>query len=209
MIILNLLASAFQVSFGFLVWTRKSVLQGNPGDCPAEFIIFGRSVSVTNKSLRDFSIFYFAFGLFMVLLTLLPMLSRTANKEMYGKYYQTRGYVWDIKSDSIMSPESQFNSEFAFLYFVYPFFAVGFWIYVVIATESTLSRNDVATESNAWSFGQTVAIILILLPFVDFLSVIKQLSQERTPESPSVTGEPGKESKCPRCLQELPTPASP
>ena len=129
-----------------------------------------------------------------------------------GNVWQVLSNSWicrDIKSDSIISPESQFNSEFAFLYFVYPFFAVGFWIYVVIATESTLSRNDVATESNAWSFGQTVAIILILLPIVDFLSVIKQLSQERTPESSSVTGEPGKESKCPRCLQELPTPASP
>lgn len=82
---------------------------------------------------------------------------------------------WDIKSNSITSLEYQ--SKFGFLNLVYPFVAVFFWIYLVVTTETILSRNHVATESNAWSFGQTVAIILIILPLMDFLSVIKKLSQ--------------------------------
>lgn len=83
---------------------------------------------------------------------------------------------WDIKSNSITSLE--FQSKLGILNLViYPFVAVAFWIYLVVTTETILSRNHVATESNAWSFGQTVAIILIILPLMDFLSVIKKLSQ--------------------------------
>ena len=60
MTFLSMLTNTFQSAFGLLVWARKSVLQGNPGDCPAKYIIFGHSILVTNKGLRGFSLFGYA-----------------------------------------------------------------------------------------------------------------------------------------------------
>ena len=177
---LSMLANAFQWAFGLLVWTRKSVLQGNPGDCPAKFIIFGHSVSVTNEVLRGFIFFAYASGIVIGLL--FPLLCY-----VYVFYvrvcivtgkYQTRGYVCDIKSDSVTSPgpipdpEPDAKDPFSLIIFS-AVSGLGSWIYFVITTETILLRNNVAMQSNTWSFGQTVVTVLVLLPIIDFLSVVK------------------------------------
>ena len=105
MTLLSVLTNTVQSAFGILVWARKSVLQGNPGDCLAKFIIFGHSVPVTNKGLRGFSLFSYAFAIVMgslwplLLICVYDKENKNKNRDI-GKY-QTRGYVWDIKSDSV------------------------------------------------------------------------------------------------------------
>ena len=184
MTFLSVLTNTFQSAFALLVWTRKSVLQGNPGDCPAKYIIFGHSVSVTNNVLRGFSLFGYASAILGGFLS--PLFSYVYSKfvQIIGKY-QTRGYVWDIKSDSVTSPGDDSDSDSDdedldlsfFRTLVFAFSGLGSWIYLVITTETILLRNDVAMQSNTWSFGQTVATVLVLLPIIDFLSVVKSFYQ--------------------------------
>ena len=167
MTILSVLTNTTLSAFGLLVWARMSVLQGKPGDCPAKFIILGYSISVTNKALRRFFLVLFASGIVIGFITaLLNFIYYEIVKQFRVGKYQTRGYVWDIKSDSVTSPGK--------LGFIIPAIsALTLWIYTVITTETILLRNDVAMQSNTWSFGQTVAIVLVLLPIIDFLSVVK------------------------------------
>ena len=165
------------------MWSRKSNLQGNPGDCPAKFVMFGRSVSVTNKILRGFSLFWFAFGFLTSLLVMVNQIKGTLN---LGKY-QTGGYVWDIISDSIISPDSRLKGFCGFFIFVG---GLCGWIYVIITTETILLRNDLKAQTISWSFGQTVALILLLSPFLDFLLMIKIFvteRRERRPQFPSAS----------------------
>ena len=180
MTFLSVLTNTFQSAFGLLVWTRKSVLQGNPGDCPAKFIIFGHSVSVTNKGLRGFSLFAYASAILGELIS--PFSNYVSSYYKFFQYidkYQIRGYVWDIKSDSVTSPGDDSDSDSDdedrsfFRIFIFIFSRLGSWIYLVITTETILLRNDVAMQSNIWSFGQTVATVLVLLPIIDFLSAVK------------------------------------
>ena len=176
MTFLSVLTNIFQTAFGLLVWARKSVLQGNPGDCPAKFIILGHSVPVTNKGLRIFSLF--AYGSAILGALIVPCVNYLYYKlfQWIGKY-QTRGYVWDIKSDSVTSPGnisvSHNKDRSIFGIFVFALSGLASWIYLVVTTETILLRNDVAMQSNTWSFGQTVAVVLVLLPIIDFLSLVK------------------------------------
>ena len=162
MTFLSVLTNTFQSAFGLFVWARKSVLQGNPGDCPAKYIIFGHSIPVTSKVLRGFAIFGYASAILLGFY--LPFSSYLTGK------YQTRGYVWDIKSDSVSLDDLNSDDDFKILSALS---WSGSWIYLVITTETILLRNDVAMQSNTWSFGQTVAVVLILLPIIDFLSLVK------------------------------------
>ena len=112
--------------------------------------------------------------------------------KVIGKY-QTRGYVCDIKSDSVTSPgligddsdSDLYDEDLSFFgIFRSALFGCGLsggmlgsWIYLVITTETILLRNDVAMQSNTWSFGQTVAVVLVLLPIIDyFLSTVKSFT---------------------------------
>ena len=167
MTILSVLTNTTLSAFGLLVWARTSVLQGNPGDCPAKFIVLGYSVSVTSKVLRGFSLLVFASGIVIGFITaLFNFIYYQIVKDFHVGKYQTHGYVWDIKSDSVTSP-----GKLGFL--IPAISALSLWIYFVITTETILLRNDVAMESNTWSFGQTVAIVLVLLPIIDLLSLVK------------------------------------
>ena len=99
MTFLSVLTNTFQSAFGLLVWARKSVLQGNPDDCPAKFLIFGHSIFVTNKVLRGFSLFAYAFAIVGGFLS--PLFINIQDVAQAIGKYQTRRYVWDIKSDSV------------------------------------------------------------------------------------------------------------
>ena len=160
MTFLSVLTNTFQSAFALLVWARKSVLQGNPGDCPAKYIFFGHSIPVTSKVLRGFALSSYASAILMGFY--FPLIAQ-------GGKYQTRGYVWDIKSDSVTLVGDSSDDDFK----IGSLSWLGSWIYLVVTTETVLLRNDMAMQSNTWSFGQTVAVVLVLLPIIDFLSVVK------------------------------------
>jgi hypothetical protein len=45
-------------------------------------------------------------------------------------------------------------------------------------TELTIKRNDAGHQSGAWSYGQTIALILLLQQFMDFCSTLLEKRAE-------------------------------
>ncbi|KAG8745468.1 hypothetical protein FRC10_008011 [Ceratobasidium sp. 414] len=62
--------------------------------------------------------------------------------------------------------------------------SLGTLIYLIAATEKTIIRNDVTGSSKAWTYGQTIALILLLQQIMDVCSTfLEKRDEEKRNES--------------------------
>lgn len=55
-------------------------------------------------------------------------------------------------------------------------------IYLVAATEKTIDNNDVAKQADNWSYGQTIALILLLQQVMDVFSTFVDKMEDKEEE---------------------------
>ncbi|KDQ50407.1 hypothetical protein JAAARDRAFT_584350 [Jaapia argillacea MUCL 33604] len=115
-----------------------------------KFVVAGKSVLVTNRSLRIFALTFSSVLLFVAFLASagLPLLSTL-------RVLQRRDEV-DIITWRFWVMCCQ----------------LGGAIYMIVTTEQVLSRNNLQHQTHQWSFGQTLALIMLIQPLSDIFYAI-------------------------------------
>lgn len=152
---------AFCAAFGLLVWVNVDTYGTTPGcnlNSSAKFVVFGHSVGATSKGLRGFGIF--AFALTAVVLPLAVLRLAVLQRPAVGDGGDHNG---DHEDDTGYS---------TFLGWFWTIFLLSIWVYEVVTIEEILRRNALDYATHQWSFGQTLALTMVLSPAFDFASAV-------------------------------------
>ncbi|KDR66603.1 hypothetical protein GALMADRAFT_259120 [Galerina marginata CBS 339.88] len=160
-LLMNSIYLVFFSTFGILVWSNRSNLLGNPGDCPAKFVLFGRNIAPSSKGMRVVAL----------IISVGSLLGPISIVELAKVLNDGEPITTNTEESMLVSVrKTTFKDLIWGALAVTP--GLGLWIYYTVTTEMILLRNGIDKQTQVWSFGQTVAIILLLPQFLEFFSMI-------------------------------------
>ncbi|KAL5640572.1 hypothetical protein ACGC1H_001147 [Rhizoctonia solani] len=68
------------------------------------------------------------------------------------------------------------------IHYILHFFAFGTLVYLLLSTEMTIRNNDKEGATRKWSYGQIIALILLLQQLMDICSTYVEVKEERQTE---------------------------
>ncbi|KAG8763710.1 hypothetical protein FRC12_008436 [Ceratobasidium sp. 428] len=182
----SLLFTTFWCYWGLQIWSDpwSFGLPADGVDCTANqqtiFVVFGHSVGATSRGLRGFAIFIFAIGAISVLSALWSTFSWTI-KYLVGdpdiaKYNAAYSFAKQIKRKNrgkraTSSSRVEHITRYGGM--------VGL-IYMIVTTEQIVQRNPgVSEDLDKWTYGQTIALILLLQQIMDCFSYFREWITEK------------------------------
>jgi hypothetical protein len=187
--------------FGIWLWSHPDTFGGSD-DCyatnnfqsPPSVFILGQKVSLVSKPLQHFSLLIYGF-----LLTPIINVSALAVLFLTPLLYHYR----QIHKQSATS-EKHLRRIRRLL--ILPLFILLIVINVVFLVDTELALKENKVGDNTWTFGQTLALLLLLVPVRDFLDTLakrREKRQETMREFISSSKE-GKEASVKELLDEQP-----
>ncbi|CAE6513808.1 unnamed protein product [Rhizoctonia solani] len=162
---INISSTLFLILYtywGIQTWTFPAC----PSHSLTQFVIFGHSVPATNLGLRTFALVVFGcMGIVSLGAALLLVWwcgkvwihGGGANARKVEVWMNVRRERWGINSGAG-------KSRITF------FFPLPIMAYLIISTEQTVARNQRAhslSNLDQWTFGQTLAVVMLLAQFVE------------------------------------------
>lgn len=187
-LLLGTLHLSLMAGVGIWLWSDSSTFNPQQELClvPPSFVLLGHAVPITSSGLRGFSIFMYSLVLAPLANVVFPMALAILFYIRFNQRYQTSPptNMFFQKFVSLCSLQSPFGNAELKNYQIFPisiclFLLAAMNVLFVVDTEVTLHQNlrlQVAGESESdWTFGQTLAILLLLIPLRDVLeSFIKR-----------------------------------
>ncbi|KAG8697727.1 hypothetical protein FRC09_007682 [Ceratobasidium sp. 395] len=184
--IASLLFTTFWCYWGLQIWSDpwSFGLPAGGVDCTANqqtiFVVFGHSVGATSRGLRGFAIFIFAIGAISTLSALWKTFTWTikyiAGDPEIAKQNAARRYAKQIQRKNrgkrtTSSSRAQHITRYGGM--------VGL-IYMIVTTEQIVRRNPgVKEDLNKWTYGQTIALIMLGQQIMDCFSYAKEWVLEK------------------------------
>ncbi|KAG9098090.1 hypothetical protein FS749_004723 [Ceratobasidium sp. UAMH 11750] len=177
----SLLFTSFWCYWGLQVWANVSTFSLPPyaQNCTAnentQFIVLGHSVSATSRGLRGFALFTFGFGALAALCALWTTVRWVIEYVFMGSEKAKQKAQEDLarwqrlrrQRGSRVTHVNRFGG------------LVGL-IYMIITVEQIVARNPDASQSlRDWTFGQTLALIMLAQQLLDCASYIKATRKAR------------------------------
>ncbi|KDQ54155.1 hypothetical protein JAAARDRAFT_49471 [Jaapia argillacea MUCL 33604] len=134
--------------FSIIVWANAPTF--------GLFVIVGKSIRATNPRLRAFGIAIFSFFLlytFSVQMFKVVFFYRGAEPEWHTSVARI-GDLPDSATSGCLHPQASQGT-------------IPYMIYLIITTEQIISRNGVGSQSNVWTLGQTLAMLMLLSVIMD------------------------------------------
>ncbi|QRV90021.1 transmembrane protein [Ceratobasidium sp. AG-Ba] len=182
----SLLFTTFWCYWGLQIWADPwnfGIVQGeNQGPCDVNqetlFVVFGHSVGATSRGLRGFAIFIFGIGAISAISafwrTIVWSLKYTFGKAQVAKDNAAVRYAKEIRRKN-RGTRSTGNAQHITRYGG----MVGA-IYMIVTTEQIVKRNPgVKDDLDKWTYGQTIALIMLGQQIMDCFSYFKEYIIER------------------------------
>ncbi|KAL2126200.1 hypothetical protein VTI74DRAFT_1481 [Chaetomium olivicolor] len=165
--------SAF-IAFNVYVWIRAPDFGSQP-ECNSTvvYVLFGNSINATNPIFRYIILATLAAipGFFVIFLILgLPcwiMACCLCREDMHCKRNPVP-LLFDRDDTSEDGPKPVNWTHEMVQIMAY----MAFSIYAIVSLEQMISRNRVSEEESQWTFGQIIALFLLLGPTVDFFNAV-------------------------------------
>jgi hypothetical protein len=148
---------SFSAAFGIMLWALVDTYGTTPGCNPnssVKFVVAGRTVVATNKGLRVGGLFLFTFIGIMAVVT--PNSWKRSEREV----------------DDPETQRLQMSKDIIILGWMWTVFVVGIWVYDVWTIEQIIRRNEIDHGLNQWTYGQILALTLLLSPMWETASII-------------------------------------
>ncbi|CAE6457290.1 unnamed protein product [Rhizoctonia solani] len=162
-----LLFATFATYWGIQVWYNPATfgIPSNGENCTASietiFVVLGFDVQVTNSKLRSLALFCYALAAMSIPVALIITILSVA-------YYASNG-LEDSDSTSGDLKKSYWTKVI-----VPAIIALATIIYMIVTIEQMVHRNGIQAQLSTWTFGQTLALIMLLHQIMTFLSLCKQ-----------------------------------
>jgi len=181
--IASLLFTTFWCYWGLQIWVDPwnfGLPAGREG-CIANqetvFVVFGHTVSATSRGLRGFAIFIFAIGAISAVSALWKsftwLIRYIAGDPQIAKDNAATRYAKEIrrKNRGTNSGRAQHITRYGGM--------VGM-IYMIVTTEQIVARNPgVKNDLSGWTYGQTIALIMLGQQIMDCFTYFKEYVLER------------------------------
>ncbi|KAB5593549.1 Transmembrane protein [Ceratobasidium theobromae] len=153
-------------------------LKGEKAACPTNYSVtlwvFGREVNATNPRMRNAALAIVSIGFIIALCSLVISLEKAMSPILY-----LAGKIWDEKRARAPAYENPILQN---IHYFLQTVAIVTLIYLVAATEKTIDNNDVAKQADNWSYGQTIALILLLQQVMDVFSTFVDKMEDKEEE---------------------------
>jgi len=175
---------AFWAAWCLLMWhdpVHFGLDKSEPG-CTVNSIVtimvFGREIHATDPRVQRAALALVTIGIIIAFgslwISLEGLLGPTIRKLRSAVAHVTARDLNKIQEDSILTFIRRSLQVLSF----------GTLVYLIAATEKTISRNDVIGSSKAWTYGQTIALILLLQQVMDVCSTfLEKRDEEKRNES--------------------------
>lgn len=166
---------------GLWLWIDSSVFNSSSQRlCPAppSLVLLGHAIPITSSGLRGFSIFMYSLVLAPLVNVFIPMALAILFYTRFNQNYQNSPptNTFFIMIISLFSLQSPLGNEKLKNYQIFPIsicliLLAAMNVLFVMDTEVTLQQNKPLQEDgeSVWTFGQTLAILLLLIPLRDVL----------------------------------------
>ncbi|QRV75327.1 transmembrane protein [Ceratobasidium sp. AG-Ba] len=176
-----LIFTSFWCYWGLQVWANVSTfgLPLGAQNCTANedtrFVVLGHSVHATNGRLRAFAMFIFALGVVSALHALWVTVSWVLRYKYDGPQESKRDAAEQLARRQRLRQERGRGSQH-----VVRFGGLVGLIYLIVTTEQMVAWNpDVSQALRDWSFGQTLALIMLAQQIFDCASYIEETRRVR------------------------------
>ncbi|KAL1841774.1 hypothetical protein VTJ49DRAFT_6612 [Mycothermus thermophilus] len=167
-----LCAAACFLSFNIYVWVRAPDFGSQP-ECndTVVYVLFGQSIKATNYVFRYFMLAALAAppGVFILgfIIAVPCWIKIRGDLRKEGIDVPFRAAFWVSYENDDGSQRVNWTQEITQV-MAY----TGFSIYAIVSLEQIINRNHVNEEENEWTFGQIIALFLLLGPTVDFMNAV-------------------------------------
>lgn len=165
-------ATATFIGFNVYVWVRAPDFGSQP-ECndSVVYVLFGQSIQATNNVFRYIILATLAAppaGFIIFLLIGAPCW--VASCCFYRRHFRD----FDPPSTTVTFEEdaSSISEGKGAREFIQVMAYIAFSIYAIVSLEQMIKRNPVSEEETEWSFGQIIALFLLLGPTVDFMNAV-------------------------------------
>ncbi|CAE6466266.1 unnamed protein product [Rhizoctonia solani] len=142
-------------------------LKGEKANCDTNYNItinIFTQVHATDPSVRNAALALVAIGFFIALLSLFVTLEQFLLPVFWLIGKEQKITARDIRQKYENNPVLQG------IHLIFQTIAVGTFIFLIYATERTISQNDVDGTTRDWTYGQTIALILLLQQIMQLFS---------------------------------------
>jgi hypothetical protein len=170
------------IGFNVFVWVHAPDF-GSQRECndSVVYVLFGQSIQATNKVFRYIILATLAAppaGFIIFLLIGAPCwVASCCFYRRHFRDFDSQPTSMTVKDDASSISEGKRAHEFIRV-LVY----IAFSIYAIVSLEQMIKRNLVSEEETEWSFGQIIALFLLLGPTVDFMNAVVE-GFRRTPSN--------------------------
>jgi hypothetical protein len=174
----NVLATCAFIAFNVYVWVTAPKFGSQP-QCNSStvYVVFGVSINATAPIFRWIILATMALGPALIICILLIMLPCFLCIWWKGRG-EWRRTAPDPTFDEMMSrPERITRHVLAILA------NMAFCIYAIVSLEQTISRNNLSPDERQWTFGQIVALFLLLGVGNEMLNILLAHWDDRKAES--------------------------
>ena len=166
-VVIGSLHLSLMAAVGIWLWTRPSVF-GNSPPCAmsASVVILGQKVKLTSKGLRIWSIL--AYSLFVI-----PGVNLILPVCFFLGSYLIYKHCFPAQSESSIKPIVIGLIILAFINLIF-----------LIDTEIAIHKNATLQQDgdSLWTFGQTLALLLLLIPLRDLVNAFRQRQKKKLDE---------------------------
>lgn len=168
---------AFWSAWGLNMW-RDPVhfgLTGNQHDCPTNrqvtLMVFGREIHATDLRMRSAAIALVVAGLVIAVGSLFLSLKTFLHPvlKLFDKTRTRDVNEVDEHDDPALRGIRFFLQQMSF----------ATLIYLIVSTEQTIRKNDFQKATTNWTYGQTIAVILLLQQIMDICSTYMEKKQAK------------------------------
>ncbi|KAL2154681.1 hypothetical protein VTH82DRAFT_3357 [Thermothelomyces myriococcoides] len=166
--ILIVCAVAGFIAFNVYVWARAPNFGSQP-ECNSSvvYVLFGTSIQATNDIFRYTILATLALAPAVFIVVLICGLPCIALACCCSRDDADCTCPWLGDTPDPKSREPNWISET-----VQVLAYTAFSIYAIVSLEQMISRNPVSEEESEWSFGQIIALFLLLGPMIDFSNAV-------------------------------------
>ncbi|KAF8603179.1 hypothetical protein BDV93DRAFT_607007 [Ceratobasidium sp. AG-I] len=135
-------------------------------------MVFGREIHATDPRMRSAAISLISFGLVIAVGSLFFTLNSFLHPVL-SLFDRTRTRDRPENEDPVLPYIRFFLQNMAF----------GTLIYLIVSTEQTIKKNDYTKATADWTYGQTIAVILLLQQIMDIASTYMEKKEEKKLEN--------------------------
>lgn len=192
-VMINILGVAAFLAFNVHLWITAPYFGSQPSCNPdTVYVVFGISIKATSPVFRYIILGTLgsgAAGFILVFTCMLPCLCgvwvyRRRHREESARSCRTRDFcTWNVRTpnDAEAHDRAERLTGQALLNFTLNKLAYcGFCIYLIVSLEQTIARNTLDPEEKGWTFGQVIAIFLLLGVANELLNVVLASWDRRT-----------------------------